>query len=79
MDMMTYNGYEIRAVTHQLADSGEWTVNVVILRHHSDRVASRQFSASSTFRSRDETVRHCLAFGQQIIDGKSEECSVKDL
>lgn len=79
MDGMTYNGYEIRAVPHQLADSGEWTVNIVILKHHSDQVASRQFSASNTFKSRDEAVKHCFAFGRQIIDGKSEKCSVKDL
>ena len=50
MDGVTYKGYEIRAVPHQLADSGEWTVNIVILKHRSDQVASRQFSASNTWR-----------------------------
>ena len=79
MDSMTYNGYEIRAVPYQLADSGEWTINIIILKHHSDQVASRPFTASNRFKSRDEAVKHCFFFGQQIIDGKSEKCSVNDL
>jgi hypothetical protein len=79
MDGMTYNGYEIKAIPYQLADSEEWTVNITILKHRSDNVASRQFSASNTFKSRDEAVKHCLAFGQQIIDGKSNNCTVADL
>ena len=79
MDVMTYNGYEIKAVPHQLAESEEWTVNIIILKHHSDQVASRPFSASNTFKSRDEAVKHCFAFGRQIIDGKSKNCNVADL
>lgn len=79
MDRMSYNGYEIRSVPHQLADSGEWTVNISILKHRSDQVASRQFSASNTFTSRDEAVEHGFSFGRQIIDGKSENCTVADL
>lgn len=76
---MTYNGYEIRTVPQQLADSGEWTLKIVILKHRSDQVASRQFNASSTFKSRDEAVKHCFVFGQQIIEGKAENCTVADL
>ena len=79
MDGVTYKGYEIRAVPHQLADSGEWTVNIVILKHRSDQVASRQFSASNTFKSRDEAVKHCLVFGRQIVEGKAGNCTVTDL
>jgi hypothetical protein len=73
MDKMSYNGYEIMAVPYQLADSGEWAVNIIM--HHSDQVASRQFSASNTFKTRQEAIQHCFAFGQQIIDGKSENCT----
>ena len=79
MDDITYNGYEIRAMPYQLADTKEWTVNISILKHRSDQVASRQFSASNTFKSRDEAVKHCFSFGRQIIDGKSENCTVADL
>lgn len=79
MDGITYNGYEIRAMPYQLADTKEWTVNISILKHRSDQVASRQFSASNTFTSRNEVVEHCFSFGRQIIDGKSENCTVADL
>ena len=63
MNRMRYNGYEIRAVPHQLADSGEWTVNVVISKHRTDPVASRQFSAGEKFRTRQEAIQHSFAFG----------------
>ena len=79
MDSKSYNGYEIRAMPNQLADSKEWTVNISILKHRSDQVASRQFSASNTFTSRNEAVEYCFSFGRQIIDGKSENCTVVDL
>lgn len=79
MDKMIYNGYEIRAVPHQLADSGEWTVNIVILMHRSDKVTSRQFSTSNTFKTRQEAIKYCFAFGRQIIDGKSENCTIAGL
>lgn len=79
MDKMSYNGYEIMAVPYQLAESKEWTVEIRILKHRSDQVASRQFSASNTFTSRDEAMAHCFSFGRQIIDGKSENCTVVDL
>ena len=79
MDGITYNGYEIRAMPYQLADTKEWTVNVVISRHRTDAVASRQFSAGEKFRTRQEAIQHCFAFGRQIIDGKSESCAVVDL
>lgn len=79
MDRTSYKGYEIKAVPYQLADSEEWTVNIVILKHRGGQVASREFSASNTFKSRDEAVKHCFAFGGQIIDGKSENSTVADL
>ncbi len=79
MDKMSYNGYEIMAVPYQLADSGEWTVNVVISKHRTDAVVSRQFSAGEKFRTKQEAIQHCFAFGRQIIDGESESCAVVDL
>lgn len=79
MDSTHYKGYEINAVPDQLADSEEWTVNIVILKHRSDQVASRQFNASNMFKTRQEAIQHCFNYGQQIIDGKSENCTVADL
>ncbi len=79
MDEIVYKGYVVRAVPNKLADSGEWTVNIHIEKHTGDQVASRPFSASKRFKTRQEAIQHCFAFGQQIIDGKSENCTVADL
>lgn len=79
MNGVIYKGYEIRAIPRQLADFGEWTVNLVILKHRNDQVATRSFSASNRFQSRDEAIKHCFIFGLQVIDGKAENCTVADL
>lgn len=79
MDEKSYKGYVIRAVPDQLKDSDEWTVKIVIDKHRDDGVSSRPFSAGNRFKSRQEAIEHCFAFGRQIIDGKSESCSVVDL
>ena len=76
---MMYKGYEIRAVPNQVADSEEWTVNIVILKHHGGQVATRQFNTSNRFKSRDEAVKQCIIFAHQVIDGKAQNCTVGDL
>ena len=79
MDVLSYKGYEIHAAPYQLADTGEWTINIHISRDHGNEIRSRQFSAGNRFETRDEAVAHCLDFGRQIIDGKSENCTVDGL
>jgi hypothetical protein len=79
MDPIMYRGYEIRPVPNQVVDSEEWTINVVILKHGIDQVHTRQFSASNSFKLKDEAVKHCILFAQQIIDVKAENCTVEDL
>ena len=79
MDEMVYKGYVIRAVPYELADSGEWTVTIHIEKHTGDQVASRPFSASNRFKTRQEAIQHCFAFGQQIIDGRVASCTIADL
>lgn len=79
MDPIMYRGFENRPVPSQLADSEEWTVNVVILKHGTDQVRTRQFSASNSFKLNDEAVKHCILFAQQVIDGKAENGTVEDL
>jgi len=79
MDVFPYNGYEIHAAPYQLADTGEWTINIYIFRDHGSRLRSRQFSAGNCFESRDEAVAHCFNFGKQIIDGNSENFTVEGL
>jgi hypothetical protein len=74
MDRLTYEGYVIEATPHQLADDGRWTLNFNIERHEDDHTKVRPFSASNTFETRAEALRHCLNFGRQIIDGQVVSC-----
>lgn len=79
MTSIEYKGYEIRAVPYQLAESGEWTVDILIVKDTGTQVKHRKFSAGNRYKTRDEAAQHCLNFGQQIIDGKVQSCTVGDL
>ena len=79
MDRIVYKGYQIEAVPFQLAESGEWTVNIHILRDKGYEINVRSYSAGNRFKSEDEAIRHCLDFGKRIIDGQIENLSVDDL
>lgn len=79
MDTLSYKGYKIHAAPYQLAETGEWTVDIHISHDRSDEIRSRNFSAGNSFKTRDEAVSHCFNFGMQIIDGKSEHCTVDGL
>jgi hypothetical protein len=79
MTNIVYKEYGIRAVPYQLAGSGEWTVDILIVRDTGTEVKHRKFGASNTYKSKDEAVQHCFNLGKQIIDGKVADCSVVDL
>jgi len=64
----------IDASPHQLADNGRWTTDVTIERHDGASVTTCQFSASRTFETKEEAIRHCINFGRQIIDGQVAGC-----
>ena len=79
MGTVTYKGYAIHAASYQLADSGEWTMKIYIWHDTGDQMKMRSFGAANTFRTKEEAIQHCINFGKQIIDGKSENCTVCDL
>lgn len=79
MKRMEYKSYEIEAVPHQLADCGEWTTEIAIVRDRGSDRNYRKFSASNTYKMEEDAIRHCFDFAKQIIDGKVENCSVVDL
>lgn len=70
MDFIEYKGYRINACPKQLVKSEEWTVSIVIETHHGNHVNTRNFSASNTFATREEGIKHCFEFGRRIIDNK---------
>jgi hypothetical protein len=78
-DFLHYKDFEIHAAPWKLADSGRWQINIDIFKHRAGDTASRNFSASDTYETREEALKHCFQFGRQIIDGQSANCSVADL
>lgn len=79
MESLKYKGYEIRAAPYQLADSGEWTVDILIVRDTGPEITHKKFGAGNRYKTKEEAVQHCFNFGKQIIDGKVKDCSVADL
>ena len=79
MKSMEYKGYEIQAVPNQLADSGEWTIDITIARDTRNNKKYRKFGSGNRYKTDDEAIQHCFDFGKQIIDRKIKGCSVVDL
>ncbi len=76
---LQYKGYEIRATPLQLPESREWTLDIEIVRHTGDAANLRSFTARNKFRTQEEAIARCFAFGKRIIDGKVKGCTVPDL
>ncbi len=79
MDVMKYKEFEIKATPYQLAESGDWSLNIYITHHKGGETREKNFSAANTFKTRDEAVTHCLNFGRKIIDGEVQGCDVAGL
>lgn len=74
-----YGDYWIRPTPKQLRESGEWTLEVRIARDRGRELREQLCSARNTFKTHDEAVAYCIQFGQDIIDGKVQGCSVAAL
>jgi hypothetical protein len=74
-----YKGYIIGASPYQLADSGEFTINISIRRDTGSAVKKRRFHAANTFKTKKEAIDQCIDFGRRIIDGEYANCTVSDL
>lgn len=74
-----YKGHEVHPAPEQLTETGEWTVRVFIAHNKGRETVEKPFSASNTFKTQEEAVKHSLIFGKQIIDGKIPGCTVLDL
>jgi hypothetical protein len=79
IQIATYEGYKIHAAPNQLADTGEWTLNIGIFHDHGNEMRLRKFTAANSFKTRDKAVAHCFNFGKQIIDGRFENCTIEAL
>lgn len=78
MNVITYKGYSIRPTPLRLGDTGDWTVELYISKDKGNEIKERKYSEGNTFKTEKEAAMHCINFGKQIIDGKSENCTVVD-
>ena len=74
-----HEGFRIQAAPYQLANSGEWTLNIYIELDKLSEMVCKHFFARHSFESREEALTHCFNFGKQIIDGQVEGLTVQDL
>lgn len=81
MRSTTHNGFEITARSQWDADSGKWSVEVVIMRETDgmSTAMSKQFKASEDRNTEDEAVEASLGFGKRIVDGQEAGCDISDL
>jgi hypothetical protein len=74
-----YKGYVINASPYQLKETLKWIINLYIEKHSEAGVKMRQFNSSNTYDTLEESTKQCHIFGQQIIDGNINGCTVDDL
>lgn len=81
MVTVEYKGFEVSPAPHQLAGSEDWTLGIVLTKHHDDRgeTLTKKYSGKNTFKSRAEAEMHAIEFGRQIVDGKFPEFTTDDL
>jgi hypothetical protein len=70
-----YKGFTITPRTFQIRGSGRWTLDVLIR----GRLRLRAFSGPTTYTTEVAAINGCREFGQGIIDGKVQDCSVDEL
>jgi len=60
MTSISYRGYEIRSAPMQLADTGEWSIELYISKDNGNGITERKFSAENTFKTRAEAIKNCV-------------------
>ena len=73
---VTYKGYTLQPALRQLPDTGQWELNVFISWQADEEEESRHFYSTGRYATEDEAMTQCIAYGQQIVDGKIPGSSV---
>ncbi len=81
MTTIDHEGFEISPATQQLADSGEWTLRVSIVKHRDPQGVTNQkfFDGKNTFQSKEEAEQRSIEFGKKIINGEQPGLNINDL
>lgn len=78
MTTSTYKGFDITPVSGTLS-SAEWSVNVLISRHYESHSTRCTYSASNTFKTKNEADLASIQFAKEIIDGAHQGLTIDDL
>ena len=70
MDRISYIGYDISPAPQELADVGEWGLEVYISGKEGGRSRTMKFFASNTFPSKERAIQHCHDFARRIINNR---------
>ena len=76
-NQILYKDFIVWASPMQLAESGEWTIEVHIMRKNGGAV--KRFFSKNTFKTEREAVYHSEKYGKLIIDGKMAGCSLSNI
>ncbi len=68
MDTVSYKGYDISPAPRELADVGEWSLEVYISGDEDGSARRMKFFAANTFPTKEEAIQHCYEFAKRIID-----------
>lgn len=74
---ISYKDFFLWASPMQLAESGEWTIEVHIMRKNGG--GTKKFFSKNTFKTEREAVYHSEKYGKLIIDGKMAGCSITNI
>ena len=72
MDRISYKGYDVSPAPRELADAGEWSLEVYISGEEDGRPRTMQFFASNTFPTKEQAIQHCHDFARRIIDRRGD-------
>lgn len=75
MSTVRYRGFDIVARPYQIAETGEWTVDLQIRRN--DRF--RTFTVNEHYASEEEAEAQCVGLGRRIVEGRVKGWSVDPL
>jgi hypothetical protein len=74
-----YEGYVIQSSPRYLAEWEQWQLCIFISFQQHGAMKPREFSSEVLYPTKQEADIHGIAFGQKLIDGKVEGCSVTDM
>lgn len=74
---ISYKDFFLWASPMQLAESGEWTIEVHIMRKNGG--TAKKFFSMNTCKTEREAVYHSEKYGKLIIDGKMAGCSITNI